>query len=468
MANSKAKKRTSTRKKVVAKKGAARKSTTTKRLVKNSVAKKSAVKQRTSAKRVVKKAAKKRVAKKINTKSPSAISNNSPALTREDLFAVLNLYNPPVPPAQAPENTFSRWGKKSAPTVATLPAAPTLPAVPAVPEVPTAVEVIKVKSDTSSANSNAALIRPDLSSTLNSQTPPVAPAAKSRFKRRGKESAPVAPASTTATTASTATDAKSAAANVAKLTEAKDSKVKSNSRKKATGNPELAEKIRSWGKKRRLSKDGYLIGLADALENDEDLVVWASTDVLAVFPHSYAAQTPNRIYSLLVLIRNVLVFVPVGLTWLAIGKATEAFAIYTTKETGTVANFLQFWEDGYGYLGEDWTLSHIAVLDFQLILAVIILTLITEIVSDRAEARAENDDLDSERERISLAVEVMAYLFDKRGVNNVTMNSALARSVQNLSASSKSLNEAAQRIEKVSKSLPNNAAIIQEIRKAGR
>ena len=62
----------------------------------------------------------------------------------------------------------------------------------------------------------------------------------------------------------------------------------------------------------------------------------------------------------------------------------------------------------------------------------------------------------------------MAYLYDKRGVNNVTMNSALARSVQNLRASSKSLNDAAKRIEKVSKSLPNNAAIIEEIRKAGK
>jgi hypothetical protein len=320
-------------------------------------------------------------------------------------------------------------------------------------------EVISINKATST--------RPDLFAALNLQTPPAAPVRQSTFSRWGKKSKPKA--SPTAAVTAPAVDVKGAVASVGgKPTEAKETSLKSNSRKKVTGNPELAEKIRSWGKKRRLSKDGYLMGLADALENDTDLVVWASTDVLAVFPHSYAAQTPNRIYSLLVLIRNVLVFVPVGLTWLAIGKATEAFAIYTTKETGTVANFLQFWEDGYGYLGEDWTLSHIAVLDFQLILAVIILTLITEIFSDRAEGRAEKEDLDSERERIGLAVEVMSYLFDKRGINSVTMNSSLARSVQNLGTSARTLNEAAKRIEKVSKSLPNNATIIQEIRKAGR
>jgi hypothetical protein len=253
-----------------------------------------------------------------------------------------------------------------------------------------------------------------------------------------------------------------------KRVSAKPTDTKASARKKSTGNPELAEKIRSWGKKRRLTKDAYLAGLADAIEHDQDLVVWASTDVLAVFPHSYSAQTPNRLYSILVMVRNVLVFAPVALTWLAISEATSAFAIYTTKETGTVANFLQFWEDGYGYLDEKWTISHVAVLDFQLVLAVIVLTLLTELYSNRSEDRAEKDDLDSERERIGLAVEVMAYLFDKRGVNNVTMNSALARSVQNLRTSSKSLNDAAKRIEKVAKSLPNNATIIQEIRKVGK
>ena len=307
--------------------------------------------------------------------------------------------------------------------------------------------------------SKPAAPKPDLLTMLNLETRADADAPKGKIKLWGKKSEPV--------------EAKIPEAVVAKPAEVKTpaTKVpvsKASARKKTTGNPELAEKIRSWGKKRRLTKDAYLSGLADAIESDEDLVVWASTDVLAVFPHSYASQTPNRIYSALVLIRNVLVFAPVALTWLAISEATSAFAIYTTKETGTVANFLQFWEDGYGYLSEEWTISHVAVLDFQLILAVIVLTLLTELYSNRNESIAEKVDIESERERIGLAVEVMAYLYDKRGVNNVTMNSALARSVQNLRASSKSLNDAAKRIEKVSKSLPNNAAIIEEIRKAGK
>ena len=305
--------------------------------------------------------------------------------------------------------------------------------------------------------------KPDLLALLNLDKPAAKPAPKLKIKLFGKTSAPET--KTVETSVAASVGEKAPEVKEVKSTKAPDPKA--NSRKKTTGNPELAEKIRSWAKKRRLTKDAYLAGLADALENDEDLVVWASTDVLAIFPHAYIKPAESRLYSMLVLIRNVLVFAPVALTWLAISKATSAFAIYTTKETGTVANFLQFWEDGYGYLANEWTISHVAMLDFYIIAVVIALTLITPIMSHGAEARAEKEEIDAERERIGLAVEVMAYLFDKRGVNTVTMNSALARSVQNLRSSSKSLNDAAKRIEKVSKSLPNNATIIQEIRKIG-
>ena len=306
--------------------------------------------------------------------------------------------------------------------------------------------------------------KPDLLALLNLDKPvaPSVPAPK--LKLWGKKSAKAEAPTDLKKEEIKATEVKTVDT---KTSAAKPVAVKASARKKTTGNPELAEKLRAWGKKRRLTKDAYLAGLADALENDEDLVVWASTDVLQIFPHAYIKPAESRLYSMLVLIRNVLVFAPVALTWLAISKATSAFAIYTTKETGTVANFLQFWEDGYGYLANEWTISHVAMLDFYIIAVVIALTLVTPIMSHGAEARAEKEEIDAERERIGLAVEVMAYLFDKRGVNNVTMNSALARSVQNLRASSKSLNDAAKRIEKVSKSLPNNAAIIQEIRKIG-
>jgi hypothetical protein len=238
--------------------------------------------------------------------------------------------------------------------------------------------------------------------------------------------------------------------------------------KKLKENELLAEKIRDWARKRKLSKDAYLNGLADALEAERDLTVWAATDVLAIFPHAYIKPAESKVFSALVLVRNVLVFAPVALTWLAISKATTAFAIYTAKATGEVANFLQFWQDGYGILGKDWTIGHVAMLDFYIIATVIALTLLTPVMAHNAAARAEREALDAERERIAIAVEVMAYLYDEREVNNVTMNSVLTRAVKNLGTSAKALNDASKRIEKTLKTMPNNAAIIKEIRQIGK
>lgn len=248
----------------------------------------------------------------------------------------------------------------------------------------------------------------------------------------------------------------------------KEAEKKAPPAKKLKENEILAQKIRDWAKKRKLSKDAYLNGLADALEAERDLTVWAATDVLAIFPHAYIKPAESKIFSALVLIRNVLVFAPVALTWLAISKATTAFAIYTAKATGEVANFLQFWQDGYGILGKDWTIGHVAMLDFYIIATVIALTLLTPVMAHNAAARAEREALDAERERIAVAVEVMAYLYDEREVNTVTMNSVLTRAVKNLSSSAKALNDASKRIEKTMKTMPNNAAIIKEIRQIGK
>ena len=62
----------------------------------------------------------------------------------------------------------------------------------------------------------------------------------------------------------------------------------------------------------------------------------------------------------------------------------------------------------------------------------------------------------------------MAYLYDEREVNSVTMNSVLTRAVKNLGSSAKALNDASKRIEKTLKTMPNNAAIIKEIRQLGK
>ena len=270
------------------------------------------------------------------------------------------------------------------------------------------------------------------------------------------------------TPAKKATPAKEIASAPVKKAAPAAKKATSRGRRKIDGNPELATKIREWGKRYRVANDPYLSGLADAIENDTDLVVWASTDVFTQMPTPHVRSNETKLHSALVLLRNVLVFVPVALTWLAISKATTAFALYTAKQSGSVANFLQFWEDGYGFLSKSWTISHVAVLDFIIIACVIALTLVTPILAHQADARADREEEQAMRERLGLNVEILAFLFDKKEITGVTMNAALARSIQSLRTSTKALGDVAKRVEKIAKTLPNNATIIQEIRKIGK
>jgi len=141
-------------------------------------------------------------------------------------------------------------------------------------------------------------------------------------------------------------------------------------RKAAASSAPLINLLKSWSIQHKFQDDTYVSGLLEALETEENLEVWASLDPLDYLPTP--SDKSNDIFLRfnlgLTIVRNALVFLPVALTWYAISKASAAFAVYTANNTLTVSNFLDFWENGYGVLAEEWSLSHIATLDFQIIM----------------------------------------------------------------------------------------------------
>ena len=213
-------------------------------------------------------------------------------------------------------------------------------------------------------------------------------------------------------------------------------------------NPELAGRLREYGENYGLDEDPYLEGLSSAIEDGKNLAVWASNDVMTLMPHPDVDSVEGPIYSALVLIRNVLVFVPVALTWLAVGKATTGFSVYTAKSSAaSVVNFLQFWQNGYGVLAKIWTLSHIAEDDFYIIGTVIILTFITPFMNRSAVKKAASFEQDALRERMTLVIEVESFLFDKRRVTPLTIDSSLAKSFERVVEATHNLSMASKRIE---------------------
>lgn len=223
--------------------------------------------------------------------------------------------------------------------------------------------------------------------------------------------------------------------------------------KKVQATDLLAENLEQWVEKYKLAKDPYLPNLINALRQRSNLHVWAELNPIDYLPNpnSYVAQSRFNFIRLITVIRNVLVFAPVALTWAAVAAATSAFSIYLKEEGGQVVNFLDFWQDGYGVLDDRWRIGFVAELDFLLVLAVIILTLYISFDGHRVTELRKNREEIIDSERLAMALEIHSVLYDKRKITAVTMNQSLAGSISRLVTASKSLEVASKSIEKTSK-----------------
>jgi len=194
--------------------------------------------------------------------------------------------------------------------------------------------------------------------------------------------------------------------------------------------------------------------------------MWASLNPLEYLPHAPAnvSKVMKRIVLIITIIRNALVFLPVALTWYAIAKATSAFAIYTADNTLGVVNFLDFWENGYGVLADEWSLSHVATLDFQIILVIIILTIAITLMDKRIRDQYAAEVALLDEDRIRLAMGISSFLFDHQRVSQVSMNQSLAKALRDLLNSTESLDKSSKELGKTVKAIPTNRELLSEIR----
>ncbi len=215
----------------------------------------------------------------------------------------------------------------------------------------------------------------------------------------------------------------------------------------------LAEKLEEWSRLRGVERDPYLSQLTESLKERKNLHIWAELQPLDFLPYpkSEAQNRQSDLVRILTIIRNVLVFAPVALTWAAVSAATTGFAAYTKENGASVVNFLDFWQNGYGYLADHWKIGHVAELDFILVMIVIVLTLFVSIVGHRAQSLRNQQEELIDKERSAIALEIAQVLHDKRKVTNVTMNQALAGSISRLVNATQNLESAAKEINKVQK-----------------
>lgn len=228
----------------------------------------------------------------------------------------------------------------------------------------------------------------------------------------------------------------------------------------------LANSLVSWKTLHRTDSDPYVEGLISSLNSGQNLEMWASLNPLEYLPHPEVVANVrlHRILFFVALIRNALVFSPVALTWLAISKATSAFSAYTTENSLTVVNFLDFWENGYGVLSKNWSLSHVATLDFQIIILIISLTIGIGTFERRLKREREKVLEEVENDRVQIALEIATYLFTQNKVTPQFFSATSAGILRNLASSAKSMERTTKDLNKAVKALPTHRDLLTELK----
>jgi len=230
---------------------------------------------------------------------------------------------------------------------------------------------------------------------------------------------------------------------------------------------ELAEQITRWAIESDVTDDPYILGLLNAVETRRGLDMYATLDPFEMLPHpqGIAGSREIRYGRLIAIFRNILVFIPVALTWEAVSQATKAFATFVELNGATTVNFLEFWQNGYKILPSFWQIANIAQVDFFIILAVILMSVAASSMNERGN-RAHEKEIDFlEKDRVRLGIFIMEYLYSKGRVTPANINTKLASSVRNLIAASGSLSQTTRRIERTNKALFSQKGVKNEIKK---
>ena len=230
---------------------------------------------------------------------------------------------------------------------------------------------------------------------------------------------------------------------------------------------DLANSIDLWAKKYGVNNDPYVLQLVTNLRTRKNLTFLASLNHFDLLPNPELQSTKKRedLNRMLAVARNMLVFLPVAITWFAVSKATSAFSLYTSKNSVSVVNFLEFWQNGYGVLAKEWTIGRVALLDFLLIVLVILLTLVTSYLGNKNQINRQKEIEKIDAERTSIAINISSYLFDKQTVTPLSMNQNLATALSKLLNATESLDKSTSILEKKFKELPTHRDLLTEIKK---
>ena len=227
---------------------------------------------------------------------------------------------------------------------------------------------------------------------------------------------------------------------------------------------EITQRLNGWAVRNNVASDHIVQSLAQDLSQEENLAIWAGMDPFEYLPRPYPT-VGNRFFNWakqLANIRNVLVFIPVAITWEAVSKATEAFAKFVETNNATTVNFLEFWQNGYEVLPAFWTISHVASLDFAIILGVIVLSLVSTYFNSKGSTINKTEVHQIDEERLEMALALKMYLYALREIDKNNVEEGIASSVSALLSATNSLAKSAKQLTAVVEELEGGVPAINE------
>lgn len=211
--------------------------------------------------------------------------------------------------------------------------------------------------------------------------------------------------------------------------------------------------VSEWSRKWNVDDDPYVSGLVAALGRRDNMTMWASLDPMEMLPDPEirSGGLMKRIARVLTVIRNVLVFVPVALTWLSIQHATEAFGEFLEDNPGLETSFLQFWQSpGDAYLADHWRIQDIARLDAIIILVIVLATLVANTLESRHRAVNFSVGREMQKERTRVGLMIAESLQGNKSASPESITESLALALNDLSQAARDVSLAAARMEAAS------------------
>lgn len=238
---------------------------------------------------------------------------------------------------------------------------------------------------------------------------------------------------------------------------------------KSTKNPsaeKLVQTLQNWQTKYGLTNNLIIEKLKNDLGEKKNLKIWADAEPKDYLPMPIATNSLQRLrtQNLLTLIRNILVFAPVALTWTAISIVTSSFSKYEAANPNSIINFLEFWQQGFGYLNDFWRLSNVAIFDVLLILCVILLTGLLGYLTRKNEKLEEIEIMEIVQERLNLVLQLNEYFYPEKYPTITIINRNYLSNLRSLEKSIKSLNKILVRLEINIAKYPKSQKIISELK----